>query len=203
MKIIRSILIFVLFSMVHYQLVSQTSEDKISDKEWDKLVDLLVKENWSGAEKLSLSYLNKFDEKDDSLAAPAIIRYMYVRCVAAKLGEKEYSKEQALAKTEKLVGTTIITPPKEFIPNGLFNCFSLNHDSTQFYSCSSNESMTVIQIFERYEMLDSDCIRKAINNEYNNKTLRIGAVIKEITAGGYMMPRLEIIFKDAFIWEEE
>ncbi len=203
MKIVKIILLLLLPLWVNWQLPAQTSEDKISDKEWDKLVDLLVKENWSGAEKLSLSYLNKFTEKDDSLAAPAIIRYMYLRCVAAKLGEKEYSKEQALAKTEKLVGTTIITPPKEFIPNGIFNCFSLNDDSTAFYSCSSNTDMTVIQIFERYEMIDTDCIRKAINSEYINKTLRIGAVIKEITAGGFMMPRLDITFKDAFIWEEE
>ena len=63
--------------------------------------------------------------------------------------------------------------------------------------------MTVIQIFETYQMNDSIVIEKAKNGYYNNKKLRIGAKIKEIKAGGMVMPRLDILFEDAFIWEEE
>jgi hypothetical protein len=203
MKLLKSLLIFTVCCFVHYNIISQNSEEKISDTEWDNLINLLIKENWSGAEKLSAQYLKKFSAKDDSPAQPAIVRYMYLTSVAAQLGEKQYCKEKALKKTRDLVGKTIITPTKEFLPNGIFNCFSLSSDSTCFFSCSSNEDMTVIQMFEKYEMADSNTLTKALNSEYDNKKLRIGAVIKEINAGGYTMPRLELVFKDAFIWDEE
>jgi hypothetical protein len=182
-------------------LKSFSQNQEITNDEWSSLITLLTKEQWTKAEKLSLKYLNKFSEKDDSLADPAILRYMYFRCIAAKLGEKLYDKEEALKKTKNLIGKTIITPPKDYIQKGLFNCLSISEDSLHLFSCSSNDDMTIIQAFETYIMADSNIIIKAKNGEYQNKKLRLGAKIKSIEAGGMMMPRLEAIFEETFIWD--
>lgn len=175
----------------------------VTDKEWNTLIQELQNEKWSSAEKLSLNYLKRFSENDDSTTAPAVLRYMYLRSVAAKLSEKQYSKEVTLKLVKKFTGKFIATPPKEFIPKGMFNCFTLNDDSTQLYSCSSNKNMTYIQIFEYYQMSHPEEIKSAKAGEFNHKNLRIIARIKEIKAGGMAMPRLDIVFSDSFIWEIE
>jgi hypothetical protein len=201
MKTLKYFFLLTFLFLFQHQSYSQKNENKISEKEWDKIIQLLTKENWADAEKLSLKYLGKFSEKDDSLAEPAILRYMYIRCVAARLGEKEYSKEDAVKKTEPFIGKSIITPPKEFFKKCLFNCFQLSDDKKNFSSCASNTSMTVIQIFETYIPADTNLVKNTDSLE--NKQLRLAAFIKEIKAGGFAMLRLEIIFDRAFIWEEE
>ncbi len=171
----------------------------MADTDWDKIIELLANEKWAAAEKLSLNYLNQFDEKADSLAAPAILRYMYIRCIGAQLGEKEYSKEEAELKLRGFVGKTVLTPPKTFHQKCIFNCFQLSEDKDHFYSCSSNKAMTVIHIFETYIMNKPEILQHT--DELEGENLRLGAIIKEIKTGGFTMPRLEITFQDAFIWD--
>jgi hypothetical protein len=158
-------------------------------------------EKWSAAEKLCLKFLDRYTYADDSLAEPAILRYMYLRCVGAKLGDKVYSKEEALQKVNNQISRPILTPPKPFYSNGMFNCFTLADNNTDFFSCASNNSMTVIQIFETYTLDDPTLINDTASLE--GKNIRMGAFVKEIKAEGYSMPRLEIIFDRAFIWAEE
>ncbi|MCX6352930.1 MAG: hypothetical protein NTX03_13895 [Bacteroidetes bacterium] len=181
-------------------LYSQKNENKMSGGDWDKIIQLLTSEKWDDAEKTSLKFLNKFDKNDDSSSEPAILRYMYLSCVAAKVGEKIYSKEEGEKKAKKLIGKHIITPPREFNEKRIFNGFKLTEDKKSFWSCSSNNTMTIIRIFETYEMRDSNDTKNTFLLE--NKKIRLGATIKEVRSEGQTMPRLHITFENAFFWED-
>ena len=183
-----------------FSAFAQKKSSELSDADWDKIIEYLSQEKWDKAEKITLNYLDRFSD-EDSLADPAILRYMYLRCVAAQLGEKNYSKETALKKVKNLVGKPIITPPLEFNKDRLFNGLQLAEDSLGLYSCASNNDMTVIQCFEYYYFEDNDIIKNSVL--YLGKNLRIGGYIKEITAEGYTMPRFRVIFEKSFIWSEE
>ncbi len=189
-----------LLCLINLSIYSQESKKEITGEEWDKLIQLLSADKWNDAEKLSLKYLNKFNDKDDSLADPAIVRYMYIRCVAAKLGNKVYDKDEAVKKVAKFIGKPIITPPRTFNQECMFNCLRLTEDKKCMYSCSSNDLHTVIHDFERYEMADTTFLDDV--SAIEGKDIRIAAFVKTIDAGGYAMPRLEIVFETAFVWDE-
>jgi hypothetical protein len=180
--------------------VAQKSSYELTDQDWDNIIGYLSQEKWNKAESVTHKLLEKFSDTD-TLADPAILRYMYLRCVAAQLGEKKYSKETALKKVKGLVGKPIITPPLEFKTDRIFNGLQLAEDSLSWYSCASNNTMTVIQCFEYYSFEDSDIVKNSAL--YNGKKLRIGAYIKEIEAEGYSMPRFRVVFEKSFIWSEE
>ena len=198
------ILLIALFGILLLNPILSTAQnraEKISEKDWDTLIQLLTDEKWDSVENLSMQYLNRFDINDDSLADPAIVRYMYLRCIAARFSEKTYDEEQSLKKVEFLTGKTIITPPKEFYSKCEFNCLQLTEDQKNLRSCGSNNHNTIIQTFETYIMSDTNFVKTP--DLIENKDFRLGGVIKSIKAGGVTMPRLEVIIEDAFVWEEE
>lgn len=175
-------------------------QEGLSVNDWDKIVKLLSTEKWKDAEKLAIKYMEKVGD-DDSLADPAILRYMYLRCVAAQLGEKTYDKATALKKVEGMTGKSIITPPLLFNPDKMFNGLQLSEDSNSFFSCASNNSMTVIQEFEEYNFADTTVVDNT--RPLLNKSLRIAGFIKSIEAEGMTMPRFRVVFENAFIWDEQ
>lgn len=201
MKTFKVLLLTLFLSVLHISSFCQSNNPSVSNDEWNKLIEQLTNENWTKAEKLCLKYLGKFSEKNDTLDDAAIVRYMYVRCIGAKLGEKAYTKEQALKKLNKQIGKPIITPPKSFLANGMFNCFKVAENNKDLFSCSSNNQMTIIQIFETYELADTTIISNP--TELEGKKIRVGGIIKIVEAGGMMMPRLDIIFEKAFVWYSE
>ena len=179
----------------------QSNEDKLTDQDWDKVIQLLMDEKWNKAEQQCQQYLKRFGKNDDSLAEPAILRYMYLRCIGAQLGEKTYSKKTALEKVKKLIGRPIITPPKEFHTDCVFNCLQLSDNKQNLSSCGSNGTNTIIQTFETYIMADPDITKHPELLE--NRSFRLGGIIKSIDAGGFVMPRLDVLFEDTFFWSEE
>ena len=201
MKRLTHLLILLIFCFNFSSAFCQSTEDLITENDWNKIIGYLSKEDWTNAEKLSLNYIKRYPAKSDSIAAPAILRYMYLRCVGAKLGEKQYSKEEALQKVKNMIGKPIITPPKPYYNECTFNCFQLSEEKNSLYSCSSNQAMTVIQIFENFFMEDEAVIKNA--DSLLNKNLRLAGIIKDIKAEGYAMPRLRIEFEKSFIWDAE
>lgn len=197
---ITRVLVLALLLFPCFTGVAQNRSNELTDQDWDKIIGYLSEEKWDKAENFTYKLLEKFSD-NDSLADPAILRYMYLRCVAAQLGEKKYSKEAALKKVKDLVGKPIITPPLEFKTDRIFNGLQLAEDSLSWFSCASNNSMTVIQCFEYYSFEDKEIIKNSAL--YEGKKLRIGAYIKEIEAEGYTMPRFRVVFEKAFIWSEE
>lgn len=77
----------------------------------------------------------------------------------------------------------------------------MTEDNQNLSSCGSNNDNTIIQTFETYIMADPTIIKN--RNLFENKDLRLGGYINSIKAEGFTMPRLEIVFDNAFIWEEE
>jgi len=193
--------ILLLVSILSFNVVFGQSQDSLSKKEWGKIVTLLSGEKWHDAEKLTGKYLKRFDHKNDSLADPAILRYMYLRCIAAQFGEKTYDKETALKKVDSLKGKSVITPPLIFNQKRMFNGLALSDDKKSFFSCASNNSMTIIQEFENYYFSDSTTVSRS--ESLTDKSLRIGCFIKSIDAEGFTMPRFKVVFENAFIWDEE
>jgi hypothetical protein len=201
MKTFKALLLTLFLSVLQISTYCQNNNPSVSNDEWNKLIEQLTNENWTKAEKLCLKYLDKFSEKNDTLDDAAIVRYMYLRCIGAKLGEKTYTKEQALKKMNKQIGKPIITPPKSFLMNGMFNCFKVAENNKDLFSCSSNNQMTIIQIFETYKLADTTIISNP--SELEGKKIRVGGIIKIVEAGGMMMPRLDIIIEKAFVWNSE
>lgn len=197
----KIIVLGILFMFCPLVMLAQQKENHISEKEWDTLIELLKTEKWDKVEKVSKEYLKRFEKASDTLTDPAIVRYMYLRCVGAELGEKKITKEQSLKKVSNLIGKTIITPPRQFREKCVFNCLKLTEDNQNLSSCGSNNDNTIIQTFETYIMADPTVIKNI--SQLENKDLRLGGYIKSINAEGFTMPRLEVIFDNAFIWEEE
>jgi hypothetical protein len=193
-KNFRNALLFCLFL---FGLPCAAQQQKVSDADWDVLIQTLTSEKWADAEKLSHKYLERFVASEDTLEQPSILRYMYLRCVAAQLGEKKYEKEEALEKTKSCIGKRIITVPKTFYEECMFNCFKLSDDKQAFFSCSTNINKTIIQIFETYELSDPEILKDT--SPLFNKEIRIWATIAKITAEGFTMPRLNITFSGAQI----
>ncbi len=201
MKTLKFLCIIIIVCFARTGARAQNIENKVSNDDWNNIITLLSNEKWVDAEKLSDKFLARYTDNDDSLAEPAILRYMNLRCVAARLSEHEYSKEKAMKKVEKFIGKTIITPPRPFYPKCIFNCLQLSENKKNLFSCSSNTDKTTIQIFETYIMADTNITKDT--SALIDKKLRIGAIIKDIKTGGEMMPRFDITFGDAFIWDEE
>ena len=201
MKALKHYLLIVCFCIISINIYCQENKKEITGEEWDKLIQLLSTEKWSDAEKLSLKYLNKFNDKDDSLADPAIVRYMYIRCVAARLAEKEYSPEKALDKVKDFTGKTIVTPPRTFRTEGIFNFYKLTDDKKALFLCASNKEKITIQAFETFEMADTTLLNDV--SDLEGKDLRLGAFIKSIKTGGVTMPHFEIVFENAFLWNDD
>ena len=182
-------------------LSAQEEAGKVSDADWDKLIPHLQNEEWAKAEKICKDYLKRFTATDDSLAEPAILRYMYIKCVGARLGAKEYEKSKAEALVKDMVGKTIITPYRQFKEKCLFNCFNLSEEKDHLFATSSNNEATVIHCFEHYFLEEQDII--ANPEGFEGKNLRIAGFVKSIAAGGSAMPRLDIEFEHCFIWDIE
>lgn len=193
-RIFLSCILLVLFGEVK----AQENAFDLSKKNWDDLVVLLSGEKWKAAEKACLKYLKKFPDDNDSLTSPAILRYMYYRCVAAQLGEKTYSKDVAINKVKPLIGKTIITPNFSFNAQRMFNGLKLTEDEKGFYSCASNNSMTIIQAFETYYFSDTSIVENT--SDLKDKTFRIFGTINSIEVQGFTMPRFEVVFDQAYIW---
>lgn len=182
-------------------LYAQQTRNKISEKEWDKVIAYLDAEKWEKAENTCGQYLKKFKDDQDTSNEVSTVRYMYLFCVGARLGAKEYSKETALSKVNDLKGKTILTPPREFREKGLFNCFQLSENKKDLYCCGSNKSMTIIHTFEIYKMKDTASVKDA--SLYQNKVYRVKARVQKIEAGGFTMPRLELVFEGTVLREQE
>lgn len=181
--------------------VSSQETNLLTKADWNILLPAINTGKWDDAEKISLEILNRFKGKNEMSGEAGIIRYMYIRCIAAQIGEKVYEKEEGLKKLKGFEGKNIVTPPIMFKANGIFNYLSLPKEGevTVWRHCCTNNDATVIYTLEAYEPKDLNLIKES--GKYEGKYLRLGAIIKEINAGGSEMPRLEIIYNEMFIGE--
>lgn len=199
MQLLKNVLIFSLLCFSSLTIAAQDEADKMPEKDWETLIMHLQNEEWAAAETFTEICLKRFTPGEDSLATPAILRYMYFRCIGARLGAKEYDKEEAEKKTKDLIGKPMITPEKPFYKECLFNCFHLTDDKKNFYSCASNNEMTIIHAFETYILGDPEILESI--DELEGKSIRLAGIVSEIKAGGFAMPRLDVTFDGVFIWE--
>lgn len=185
------------------QAFAQDEEILLSEDDWNTLIPYLANEKWEEAEKITLKYLDRYKkvQNTENNAQVAILRYMYIKCVGALLGDKKYNKEEVINKLEGFEGKTVITPFRTFNSKCMFNCVKLSDDGDSFFSTSSNNIATVIHTFETYQMEDKEVLKDV--EKLEKKSIRLGGFIKTIKAEGFTMPRLEITFEKAFIWEKD
>ena len=179
--------------------VAAHAQDKVSDKDFGALIEPLSKENWKSAETISLSYLGRFKGKEDTADQAAILRYMYIRCVGARLAAKQYTPAVALAKVKRYTGKKIITPVLQYKSHGVFNLITLNDDSTALFLCGANIAGTQIQTFEHYTLNDTAALAHV--GELEGHNIRMFARIKTITTAGVTMPRFEIALDNTDIYD--
>lgn len=167
---------------------------KIPEADWDKLAASLSKENWKSAEQISLGYLGRFKPKQDTTTEAAIVRYMYLRSVAARLAAKEYTPAVALAKVKGFTGKQVITPSLNFKAAGMFNFIKVSDDKKALFLCAANEAATQIHSFETYYLQDSTMMEQV--SELEGQNIRLMGTIKTIKTGGMAMPHFEIALKN-------
>jgi len=174
-------------------------EDILTAEDWNSVIPYLVDEDWINAEKVSGELLKRFKGDDEMLDEAGIVRYMYINAAGGLVGSKEIEKEDALEKLKGLEGKVIVTPFNMYKKGGMFNYLTLSEDGKNWSKCVANDAATEIHIFEIFEMDDKLLIDNA--TQYEGKTMRMIALIKEIKTGGYAMPRLEITYKSTEIWD--
>lgn len=187
--------------------------DVLTQADWEALIPHLEAEEWDEAEKLTEGFLKRFDGGMEMSDEAGIVRYMYLASIAAQVGDKEVSKEDALKKLKGFEGKNVITPFIMYKKDGMFNYFQMVEEGEideegnegekkkQWLHCLSNSSATVIQMFDRFEMADPALLEEEVLERLEGKALRVTAKIKEIKADGYTMPRLQVQYTDADIWD--
>ena len=176
-------------------------KDLLTEADWNKLIPYLSQEKWADAEKLTRKYLNIF--KGDAIMSDeaGIVRYMYLKSVAAQVGDKIIDKEAGIKKLKGLEGKNIITPLMIFKNDGMFNYLKLSEEGDNWFQCSANSEATNIHMFETYQMSDKNLITNA--KAYEGKKVRLSAIIKSITANGFTMPRFDVVYSATEIWDAE
>ncbi len=184
-------------------IVNTTSaQSKITEPEWNKLTKALSEEHWKEAEPIAANYLARFKGQEDTLNAAAIIRYMYLRCVAARLANKEYTPTAALTKVKKLYGKDVISPVLKFKQDGIFNFIKIGEDKQSLFLCGANDAATQIHTFETYNVSEDTTLTNRLPN-LEGHYVRLLGTIKEIKNGGVAMPHLEILLINTLISVEE
>ena len=126
--------------------------------------------------------------------------------VAAQLGDKEISKEDAMKKLKGFEGKNIVTPMIMYKKDGMFNYFSIEDEAQEgkpkrWSHCLANENATVIHIFDYFEMADPALLDDEVLARLEGKLLRVSGNIKEIRAEGSAMPRLEVEYSGGDIYD--
>lgn len=190
-----------LFMMCFTNVFGQSTETVLTDAEWGKLFPHLEKEEWAEVEKLTFDYLNKFKAENEDSDEAAIVRYMYLSSVGGRLGDRDIDKEEAIKKVEGLKGKHIITPGRSFRKDGMFNFFRYNEESKRWSKCFSNLDRTTIYAFEYFSMTDSETLNADFMARVEGKIIRLKGKVNDITAQGSAMPRLQINYSEAEIWD--
>jgi hypothetical protein len=179
--------------------VHQQQPTIITEDDWDNMIEYLSASDWEKAEQETLRHLKRFSKSEENSEDAAIIRYMYIRCVGAQLATDK-DKSAADKKVKNLVNKPIITPVLTYKTKGLFNYFSLNEAKDAIFLCAANDEATNIFCFETYQMKDKRIIENI--TDYEGEDMRIKGVIKSISAGGFALPRLDILVIDSELMED-
>ena len=190
-------------TMVVFLLASTRvgAQPRMSDSDWAAVIKPLSIEDWKSAEKISLSYLSKFKGGDDTSYAADIIRYMYIRCIGARLAAKEYTPQAALAKVKSFKGKSVITPSLQYKKDGIFNYVSKGDGKKEFFVCAANADGTAIFCFEHYNVDDTTIFDYA--DKLEGKKLKMLARIDNIKTGGVTMPHFDISFNNTDVSVDE
>lgn len=184
-------------------LFAQEEKPVLTEADWGRIVPFLEKEEWAGAEKIAKELFKKFTkETDESLDAQAV-RYIYLCTVAGQVGDKVITKEEGVKRANLIKGKTVVTAYCVFKPKGMFNLFSFSEENKGWNKCFSNNRATTIYMFEHYDMDDKELLKEPVYSRLEGKEMRLKAVVKEITAGGFAMPRLDVNFTSADIYDTE
>lgn len=179
---------------------------QLTEADWQAIIPHLEAEEWEQAEKLAADYLKRFKGEKELWDEAGIVRYMYMATVAAQLGDKEISKEDAIKKLKGFEGKNVVTPLIMYKKDGMFNYFKIEDEaeegkSKRWVHCMANENATVIHIFDYFEMADPALIDDEVLVRLEGKLLRVSAKIKEIRAEGNAMPRLAVEYTDGDIYD--
>jgi len=190
-----NLLFLTLFTFVSFiDINGQT----ISKEEWEILNKEIAAEKWAHAEKTCSNLLEKYKGQENFLDEAALVRYYYLQCVSAQLNQKQYSTRKSLTKVKMLKGNHIMSPVREFKEVGIYNYFSLNDDSTGFFSCLPDNAKKHIQLFELYFMADNSILGKTDSLE--GKFIQLAGTIKDILAWGTDYKQFELIIENAYIY---
>jgi len=182
-------------------LLAQNVKPLVSEEDWNKIIPFLSEEQWDNAEKLAHAYLDRFKGKEKMTDEAGIVRYMYLKSVAALLGNKTIDKETALKKLKGFEGQNIITPFIIFKKDGMFNYLTISEEGDNWFQCSANNDATEIHMFETFQMSDRNLLSNPEASE--GKKYRLMATIKSIEANGFAMPRLDLLYSTTEIWDTE
>jgi hypothetical protein len=184
-------------------LFAQDEKPVLTEADWGRIVPYLEKEEWAGAEKIARDLFKKFTkETEESLDAQAM-RYIYLCTVAGQVGDKVITKEEGVEKANLIKGKTVVTAYCIFKAKGMFNLFSFSEENKGWSKCFSNNSATTIYMFEYYDMEDKELLKGPVYSRFEGKEMRLKAVVKEITAGGFTMPRLDVNYSNVDIYDAE
>jgi len=188
-SIFKTLMVFMLFVTCAF---SQEAPPVLTDADWEKIIPHLEAEQWNEAEKVSGVLLKKFTKDQEESVEAGMIRYIYLCSVGGMLGEKQINKDEALKKVKDLKGKNIITAGSVFKSRGIFNFFSYSEEEKKWNKCFANNNNTVIYLFEYFDMGDINALTTGFMDTMEGKVLRLGGIIKDISAEGYAMPRLRV-----------
>lgn len=170
-----------------------------TDKEWNDLIEYLSKEDYKQAVKLVKPMLDKSVKAKIENDEPAILRYIYITCVASLMNSREYSKDEALKIVKDYEGEFLIMPGRDIITkNCNFNCIKMDEEKENtIFVTSANNNGTEIFSFERYEIEKGITAEELEKDE--GKIATVVGKLESIEVEGFAFPRFRISVKAAMI----
>lgn len=200
MKKIAFLLFLALASACSPKTTGESSEEGLTEYEWDQIIGALIGDNWAEAHRLAERYLPRF-AKNDPGGEASRLRYMYIYSLAGLVGERTVGREAALKKVQKFVGKRVEMPSHPLRPSSecTFNCFWRSEDDPQkIIVASANKTGTFIHAFETFELPEG------LDLENNRgKTLRLGGTLAKIELRGQMLSAFGIEVSDCYFELEE
>ena len=187
--------IFFIFFIV---FITKANAQRLTEKDWNILIEYLDSEDWENSSKISGIYLGMMQDDTAFVNEAAILRYMFITSLAGLMNNKKLTKDEAIKKVNDMEGYPIFSPVRPVKKKAGFNSFYLGEGSDSTIHCTnSNKKNTAIFSFDVVYL--SKKITGTELDKHEGQPARVGGYIEKISIEGISLPRFRLIIKEGFI----
>ncbi|OOQ58707.1 hypothetical protein [Mucilaginibacter pedocola] len=187
-----------LFGILFLLVFSNTyAQPEIARKDWSRLVDMIVAEDWVPANKLSLSFLSSIPFTEVNSREASKLRYMYILSEAGLLSTGKVTKSEVLSSVTGFVGKPVWLPAYPISQKRESDSYTADLNAPDTLTLTEGNTEDDV-VFTLYRIVLKNKWTVADVQANTGKTWRFGGNVKSVAVKS---KRLEIIIEDAIAEE--